>query len=320
MKTLFLSAVMLLPLASAQGSTPAASVPVLTLSAPLGTQVEYQTTTTSRTVVSNVQVTALPGSDTSAEELADLKRTLSAGMGGAGNLTVKGKLFYRMTGRDAGGNVTLLSSVVQSVPGQPAMTLRITQTVARDGAVSGLKFESDNAALNAAFAGLDGQKLQELASQNNANLAGIYGRPLVQGQPRSQTATLDATGLLSGLLGAFAAQADLPQLFGQIQATPLKVTTITTYGGLNAQGLHTFTQSSKYDRWQIKLGGSGNLPAMNFELAGGQASGTQTYRKDGLPGPLTQQIQQTMNMTVVMAGVQVALTMTIDQSVVAALR
>ncbi|GGL73385.1 hypothetical protein GCM10010840_09300 [Deinococcus aerolatus] len=319
MKALLLSAVMLLPLASAQRATPAASAPVLSLSAPVGTQVEYQTTT-SRTAVSNVQVTALPGSDTSAEELADIKRNLSAGTAGAGNVTVKEKLFYRVTGQDAGGNVTLVSSVVQSVPGQPPMTFRITQTVARDGAVSGLKFESDNAALNAAFAGLDGQKLQELASQSNASLAGVYGRPLVQGQPRPQTATLDVTGLLSGLLGAFASQADLPQLFGQIQSTPLRVTTITTYGGPNAQGLHTFTQSSKYDRWQVKLGGSGALPAMNIELAGGGASGTQTYRKDGLPGPPTQKTQQTMNMTVVMNGVQVALTMTINQSVTAAMR
>lgn len=320
-KSLLLSAALLLPLASAQGAPPiTGAAPMLSLSAPVGTGVEYQTTTTSRTAVSNVQVTALPGSDASAEDLADIKRSLLAGMAGAGNVTVKGKLFYRVTGRDAGGNVTLLSSVVQSVPGQPPVTLKITQTVARDGAVGGLKFESDNAALNAAFAGLDPQKLQELAGQNNANLAGVYGQPLVKGQPRSQTVTLDATGLLSGLLGAFASQAELPALFGQIQSTPLQVTTVTTYGGLNAQGLHTFTQSSKYDRWQVKLGGSGDLPAMNFELAGGGASGTQTYRKDGLPGPLTQKTGQTLNMTVEMDGVQVALTMTVDQSVTATLR
>lgn len=319
MKALLLSAVMLLPLASAQGTAPS-TAPVLTLSAPVGTQVEYQTTTTSRTAVSNVQVTALPGSDASAEDLADIKRSLSAGMAGAGNVSVKGKLFYRVTGRDAGGNVTLLSSVVQSVPGQPPVTIKITQTVARNGAVSGLKVQSDNSAVNAAFARLDSKTLQQLADQNSSNFAGVYGQPLMKGQPRSQTVTLDATGLLSGLLGAFASQADLPQLFGQIQSTPLQVTSVTTYGGLNAQGLHAFTQSSKYDRWQVKLGGSGDLPAMNFELAKGGASGTQTYRKDGLPGPLTQKTGQTINMTVEMDGVQVALTMTVDQSVTASLR
>ncbi|GGO28885.1 hypothetical protein GCM10008949_21850 [Deinococcus humi] len=267
-----------------------------------------------------MQVTALPGSAASADELATIRRSVMAGMAGAQAVTVKGKVFYRVTGRDAGGNVTLLSSVVQNVPGQPPVTLRITQTLARNGAVSGLKVESDTPALNAAFAGLASEKLQELANQNGANFAAVYGQPLVVNQPRSQTVTVDATGLLSGLLGAFASQAELPELFGQIQSTPLQLTTVTTYGGLNAQGLHTFAQTSRYDRWKINVGGSADLPRFEVEMTDGQASSTQIYRKDGLPGPSSQTSRQMLNMTVAIEGVQVSLTMTIDQSVTMTLR
>ncbi|MDV6374574.1 hypothetical protein [Deinococcus arenicola] len=332
MKTLLLSALLLLPIASAQTATPALPVTtpattaaptaaaVLTLSAPVGTQVELMTTTVSRTNISNVQVMALPGSEVSAADLADIKRSISAGMGGVGAVTVKGKQFYRVTARDANGNVTLLSSVVQNVPGQPPVTIKITQTVVWDGAVSGLKIQSDNPAVNAAFSGLAGEKLQELADQNGSNFAGVYGQPLAKGQPRSETITLDASNILSGALGVFAAQEETLGLMDQVQSTPLRVMTTTTYGGLNVQGLHTFTQSSKYDRWNIKLGGGDGVPSVDVELADGQASGTQTYRQDGLPGPTTQKVRQVMNMTLEAEGVQVKLTLTIDQSVTATLR
>ncbi len=126
--------------------------------------------------------------------------------------------------------------------------------------MSGLKVESDTPALNAAFVGLASEKLRDLANQNGANFAGVYGQPLVVNQPRSQTVMVDATGPLSGLLGAFASQAEVLELFGQIESMPLRHTTVTTYGGLNAQGLQTFVQTSRYDRRKMNVRGGTDLP------------------------------------------------------------
>lgn len=340
MKVLLLSAALLLPVASAQVTIPAtppaapstpvapavpvapaapASAPTLSLSAPVGTGLELATTTTSRTTISNVQVTALPGSGVSAAELDAIRNSVPASLAGGEATTVSGNLFYRVTNRDANGSVTLLTTTVQGVPGQPPVSLKITQTLGPNGAVGGLKFESDNPALQAVLAGLSAEKLRELAGQNGSNFAGIYGQPLVQGQPRMQTAELDATGMLSGMFSAFAGQAGAQDLFGQVQSTPLRVTTTITYGGLNAQGLHTFASSGRYGPWQIKAGG-GDFPGFDVELSEGQVSGTQTYRADGLPGPATQNPKMVMNMTMELEGVRLKLTMTIEQTVAAKLR
>jgi hypothetical protein len=317
MKALLLSAVLLLPVAFAQGTAPAASAPVLTLSAAVGESVELLTTMTSRTTLSNVQVTALPDSDRTADELAEIRKDVMAGMGNGTNTTANGNLSYRVTDRTADGSATLVTTTAQSEPGEPPISLKITQTLARDGRVSGLKFESDNEILRAALASYTADTLRRLADQGGYSFSGVYGQPLTPGQSYSQSHKLDVSALLSGLFSAFASQAELPDLFGQVQSSPLSFITATTYGGLDARGLHSFIQNSTFNSWSFRVGGSGKMPTIAVDLAQGRVSGTQTYRSDGLPGPSIQKIHLVLNLAMEMEGVQLKATMTADQTVTA---
>ncbi|CAM3638363.1 hypothetical protein [Deinococcus frigens] len=319
MKPLLLFAALLFSAASAQVRSLSTPVPVLTLSAPVGTSLELVTTTTSRTTFSNVRVTALPGSDRSADELAEIRKAVTAGIGPGARTTASGKLLCRVTGRAADGSVTLLTSTIQSEPGEMPISLEITQTVARDGRISGLKFGSDNEILNAALARYTADRLEQLADQNGYNFSGVYGQPLTPGQAYSQNHKMTISGVLSGLFSAFASQAELPELFSKVQASPLSATTITTYGGLNAQGLHAFSQNSKLSPWTVETGGVGEMSSFSIDLTGARVRGTHTYRADGLPGPSTQHTHLVMNLAIETEGVQVKVTMTANQTTIAKL-
>lgn len=319
--TLWLS---LLTLAGAQNapSSPPAPV-VLTLSAPVGSGAELRTLSTSSLSISDLQVSAVPGGQATPEQVASAQRSLQDGISAvnkAGATSLSGKAFFRVVSRDGAGNTTLLSSVVQTPParaGQPArtLTMRLTQTIAPDGQVSHLTLDSDDPQVSAAFKGLTPEKLGQIGRDLNGNAGSVYGVPLQVNEPRTSTVTVDFQELMNSLLGALAG-ADARKIFGSFQSTPLTVTTTTTYRGTNAAGQHLFDSGSEYGPWKFSLSSQdARLPLnLSAELRSAQASGTSAYTATGLPAQILQKSNLSMQVQMVMDGIQVSMTMTAQQA------
>ncbi|GGK29115.1 hypothetical protein GCM10008955_23610 [Deinococcus malanensis] len=291
----------------------------LRITAPVGTTVELQITTESRMSMGKVEVTAVPGRQVPAAKLQAMQQEMSRGMGQTNVPAIAGKLFVRVAARAADGSVTLLTSMIQSIPGEKApLTLRMTQQVAPSGIVTSLSMDSDHPMMKAMLAGFTSEKLRQFASQSGADHTGIYGRPLVKGAVHTQTATVDLQEIMSAVLQGIAGQdPEVAAALRDIKTSPLKTTTTTTYAGVNAQGLHTFTVSGRSDGYRMSLGGKGGMPAMTMELVNVQTSGSSAYRPDGLPGPMTQQSSMQMVMTMQMDDVILKMPMTMTQTVTA---
>lgn len=312
---------------SGQPVAPAQAAPVLTLSAPVGQSLELNTTATSRLRLTDVQAAAAPGRTISAATLARVRREAQTGLqqlGAQPATTISGKAFLKVTARDAAGTTTLVSTVVQNLPARggarpQAISIRTTQTVAPDGQVRLVSLTSDNPQVAAAFKSLTPAQLQQYSQQGNSSLgSGVYGTPLVAGQPRTTTATLDAQTLLGNIIGAFAG----PSAQTSIQASPLEYTTTTTYQGRSAQGLETFGVSGSFKPWQLSVkvpGAAGKQAAsggtLNLTLANARTTGQQVYRADGLPTAQTQNTTMQIRMTLPAEdGVLVTVTMTMEQA------
>lgn len=310
----------LLSLAAAQTTMPAPPT-TLQLTAPVGTSVELRTVSTSRMTVSDIQVTAKPGGKATPAQVEEARKAMQEGLNvmNRAATTVNGKAFFKVTSRDAAGNTTLLNSIVQSLPATPGkkaetMTIRVTQVIAPDGKVSGLKLESDQPQVNAMFQTLTPEKLQQLTRDFSSDAAGPYTVPLQPGQPHTTTVSLDMQDLMSTLVGSLAGPR-ATALFGDFKSTPLTVTTTTTSQGRTSAGQHTFHTSSEYADWKFSLTSQdARLPlTMNAELLNVQASGTSTYTPAGLPSHLNQKTNMTMKMVMDMDDVQVTLTMNLQQ-------
>lgn len=267
--------------------------------------------------MTNVQVSALPGSKVPQATLDKIRKDLTSSAGQFGQtLNIAGKAFFRVASRDDAGRAALVATIIQSLPGQKKPgTMKIAQTVAPGGQVSGMSISSDDPVLGAALSKFTPEKLQELADQNGANFTGVYGQPLTVGQSTSATMTMDTQDMLSSVLGAIASQDNAQALFGQVQSTPLSVTTTTTYQGLNAAGAHEFKQVTGYSPFKATIPAKGNMPAITVELLKVDASGTLSYRKDGLPGASSQHVKQQMQVTIVQDGVQIRMTLVQEQAV-----
>lgn len=314
------------PPVSPAPAAPSTAPARLKLSAPVGTNVELRSVTTSRLTVANVQVSARPGGQVTPAQLEEVRRSLQQGisaMNSAGTTTVNGKVFFKVASRDAAGNTTLVSSVVQAlpaIPGSPSfskaqnLTLRVTQSVAPDGKLTGLKIDSDQPQMNAMLKTLTPAKLQQLSKDLSGNSATLYSVPLQVGQPHSVTLSLDMQDLMKSLVGAFAGQ-EAGQLFQNFKSSPLTVTTTTTYQGLNAAGQHVFDTSSQYAAWQFSLTSQDARMPMTIraELLKVQSGGTSAYTPAGLPVTLSQKTNMSMKMTMDIEDVRVNLTMNIEQ-------
>ncbi|WP_102127246.1 hypothetical protein [Deinococcus planocerae] len=297
MRTLLLTALLLsLPSASAQGgaspatppavSAPAAGTVTLSLSAQPGTLVELAQTTVTRLTLEDVRVTAPDGGTGPSEaELNELRRGLQEALAQAGAQTTSGKVFYRVQERAADGTVTLLNTVVTEPPGQGPLSIRLVQTVAPDGRVTLTRIESDNPLVQSALSGLSPEALRA-QSGTGGDLTGVYGQAFASGQTVTRTSTVDVQALLGSLLGSFAAGlggGENP--LGQVQASPLTVTTATTYRGVNPAGLHVFDTRTTTGAWTLDFGGAQAAgPGLRLELLeGSQGGGLSLYRPDGLP-------------------------------------
>ncbi|WP_291426902.1 hypothetical protein [Deinococcus sp.] len=315
------------PVAAPVQTTADQTVPAtFKLSAPVGSTLELTSTTTTRMSISDVQVAAAPGSKVSAAKLNEIRRSMTAGLNKASSLqamTFSGKTFVKVAGRDAAGNTTLIATTSQNLPKAPGasragpqtITMKVTEVISPEGKLTNLKVESDNSQLTAMFKSLSADKLNSVVEQQGGTFTGVYGAPLVPGMPQTKTTKVDAQSLLSGLLTSVAGPQG-QQMFGQVQATPMTATVTTTYKGTDAQGRHIFATRSAYNPWQVSLqaaAGSKTPMQMKLQLADMKSGGTTLYRADGLPSSMQQSSDMNMKVTMIVEGIQISMTMTMNQ-------
>lgn len=300
MRPLLLTALLLLPapaLAGGQEGPPpaaprtAASAPVLRLTAPVGTTVNLITETVSRTEIESVEVRG--------EDAAEVEAAVRQGLGGAGTQRVTGESSTRVQSRGPDGSVVLQDTVLIPLPDGREVALRVFQTVRPNGTRTGLRFEVDDPTLQQVFAGLNSEQFQQqFATSDPAN--NLYGFPLVPGQSRTATATVDMQALLTGLFGGLLGPeaADVPA----VQASPLTARTTMTYRGLNAARQHVFDTSSTFAPWSFQFGGGANGPEFRAEMLpqGSRSLATSLFRADGLTAGGTQ--SQTLRMRLTTTG------------------
>lgn len=333
MKAIFLTALLSGSLATAQTapatSTPvppavtAPEAPVLTLSAPVGTATELVSTTTTRMTVSDVRVTAAPGSKATPAQVEEARRSIVQGteaLKKAGANTVTAKIFNKVTARDAAGNTTLLTTVVQPLPAagkQPArnLSIRYTQVIAPDGKISGTRVESDDAQVNRILQGFTPEKLQQMAEQNGNNFTGVYGRPLVTGETYTNTTTMNMQELLGSIFSLMAGPQGA-QAFGDVQASPLKVTTTLTSRGQNERGEILLDTDGTSAPWKFSVNSKdADLPLqMSITLLDAVNSGSVTYARTGLPVNSKLNSTMKMNLMMVMDDVQVSMNVNMEQT------
>ncbi|MFC5848416.1 hypothetical protein [Deinococcus petrolearius] len=178
--------------------------------------------------------------------------------------------------------------------------------------------EADLNAARRAFAGGAGALDRTQVQQGKAFLRVAGRQPdgpvrlvttLVQGGAGSPAVTVDTQALLGGLIGPLTGGA-----LGQLRASPLSVATTTTYRGSGPQGQAQFDTRAA-GRWTFRTAGGPKSPELTFELSDLNASGTASYRRDGLPEAATQRQRLRLNATFRQGGVQVQLVMTLDQTV-----
>lgn len=322
-------ALLLGPLAGAQ-TTPAAPprpAPVTTpaaatlrLNAPVGTSLQLALVTESRVAFGTPEVTAAPGKQVTPAALkAAQAQYAKLGREGVPAQRTTAKMFVKVAGRAADGTTTLITSMVQSVPGlSRSMTMRITQKIAPNGQLSGLSLDSDDPQVNRVLAGMNAGQMADLIRDSGGDLSGAYGLPLQVGAGQQKSVTIDLKGLFQGMFSMLGPEA--ARALGGVQATPVTTTTTTRYAGLNAQGLHVFNVASQSGGFRMSLGGQGDLPLMVMELSGMGSAGTVSYRADGLPGPMTQQTTVRMAMTMQEDNVLVKIPMTVTTTLTAQTR
>lgn len=286
MRRLLLTALLLLPspaLAGGQEGPPpaaprtAATAPVLRLTAPVGTTVNLVTETVSRTEIERVEVQG--------EDAAEVEAALREGLGGAAPQQVTGRASTRVQSRGPDGSVVLVDSVIVPLPGEGDVTLRFVQTLRPDGTLADLRAESDSPALQEFLAALGTEALRQQAGSGSGQNA-LYGFPLVPGQSRTRTATVQTQGLLAALYGGLSALVGDEEAFTATQASPLTLRSTTTYRGLNAARQHVFETQTTFQVWSFgaRVGGADDSLTFRAELLpeGTRAGGTTLLRPDGL--------------------------------------
>ncbi|WP_162865514.1 hypothetical protein [Deinococcus wulumuqiensis] len=313
MKRLVLSALLLSSsFAVAGGAAQPVTASTLRLSAPVGTAVNYQTTTKTRVQLGDVTVTARPGAEVDQETL-DLTRD-AIQQGFSQNMqnmtqTFTGQTTYRVTGRDAAGNVTLSTRVTQSSGAAGDITINLTERVAPGGQrqVTGVKVDSADPQVQAIFSKFTPEQLNALSGQQGGS-ANLYSMPLVQGKGRTVTSSADVQGFLGGLLGSLPGAASV-----DLKSSPLKVTETTTYTGLNAQGLHAFASSFSAQPWKLDFTLPGDAGNMNITLSRMSGKATMLYRRDGLLADQSTTTDMQMRLSMTMDDQVVDITMNMQQ-------
>ncbi|KQR15670.1 hypothetical protein [Deinococcus sp. Leaf326] len=287
--------------AAAAGAAQVRPPPVLSVRAPAGAGTEHVTTFTARLSVVDVQVSAAAAGSATEADLNAARRTFT---GLTGSRTRTGKVFSRVVGRRPDGSVSLVTTLIQS---RPAFTFRLSQDLSPAGQGSRLTLTSADPQLDHALSALDDPDILALAADYGA--AFLYGAPLVPGQSSTTVAAADLQTLLSDLLG--------PSLSGPLEQAVselLTVTTTATYRGTGPRGEFLFGTRAAAGPWTLRGAGGPQRPAVSAELISLSASGSASYRRDGLPDTAESRQQTRLNMTLRRGGVQVRLILNLDQT------
>ncbi|WP_309570452.1 hypothetical protein [Deinococcus sp.] len=280
-RTLLLFGALLAGLAHAQPPTlPGAAV---------GASSVGRVTTTTRVTVSDVRASTVDGSAALPATLAAIRHDL----GGAApdwSVTLAGKAFTVVTARSV-QDITLRTTLVLGPPDGVPATVRSTRTLGADGMNGLAQVEGD---------------------------AILAGWPLDggwSGGPATPPGELDAAPLLDLLLRALARPDTRAALLEGVQAAPLPVQTTSTPSDPDADGRQLATVERRYGPWTLTTGGRGTLPRVTFTLGGaaGEAQGTVTIRRDGLVQAASSVTRVPVQVTLVSRGVQVTLTITVEQ-------
>ena len=314
MKRLVLSALLLSSSFAVAGGAgqPVTGSSTLRLTAQVGTSVAYQTTNKTRVQIGDVTVTARPGAEVDQETLDLTRDAIRQGFSqNTQNMTqtVSGQATYRVTGRDAAGNVTLSTRVTQSTPTTGEVVIHLTERVAPGGQrqLTGVKVESADPQVQAIFSKFTPEQLNALSGQQGGS-ANLYGMPLVQGKSRTVTNSADVQGFLGGLLGSLPGAASV-----DLKSSPLKVTETTTYTGLNAQGLHAFTSTFGMEPWKLEFTLPGDAGSMSMNLSSTSGKATLLYRRDGLLASQSTTTDMQMRLSMTMDDQVIDITMNMQQ-------
>ncbi|MDO4263296.1 MAG: hypothetical protein Q4C67_03785 [Deinococcus sp.] len=306
------------PSASVQAA-PLAMTPaqaqVFLLTAPSGTSVTLRQTVQVQMELEDVQMTGSAAKEMSKSDIAELRQTLAE----AGNMPAESTELVMSVGEVfADGSRELVMSTTTEMPAESGMddfTVRVIQRIAADGEVTGTRFESDNAEMQAAFAGMDDVDLSSMGM----NDASVYGMPLTPGFSKTSTTKVDMQALLgsvmAGMIGSMAegedAQAMAAEIISGVKSSPLVTTTKVTYTGTDAQGRHLFRTEATAQPWQLSMNlGEGNdAMNLNMELADLLQTQQATYRTDGLPVRLQDDATMRMKVDMAMDGGTMSMTM-----------
>ncbi|ADY26529.1 hypothetical protein Deipr_1384 [Deinococcus proteolyticus MRP] len=283
-----------------------AQAQVFLLTAPSGTSVTLRQTVQMQMELEDVQVTGNAAKEMSEADIAEMREMfaeMSKAPAEPTELVMSvGKVF-------ADGSRELVMSTTTQMPAESGMddfTVRVIQRVEADGSISDTRFESDDAEMQAAFANMDGLDLSSMGM----NDASVYGMQLTPGFSKTNTSEVDMQALMGGIMaGAVAAvaeddksQAIAAEIADGIKSSPLVSTTKVTYTGTDAQGRHLFRTDSAAQPWKMSMNLGEGEGAMNMQMEMTDMVSAQqaTYRTDGLPVRMQDDMTMRMKSNVAM--------------------
>lgn len=283
-----------------------AQAQVFLLTAPSGTSVTLRQTVQMQMELEDIQVTGSAAEELSQDDIAAM-REMFAEM--SDMPTEPTELVMSVGEVFADGSRELVMSTTTEMPAESGMddfTIRIIQLVQPDGSVSDTRFESDNAEMQAAFASMDDLDLSSMGM----NDASVYGMPLTPGFSKTNTSEVDMQALMGGMMGGLVAsmsegedaQAMAAEIISGVKSSPLVTTTKVTYTGTDAQGRYLFRTEATAQPWQLtmNLGEGSEAMNLNMELADLIQTQQATYRTDGLPVRMQDDVTMRMKMDMAM--------------------
>ncbi|WP_261664222.1 hypothetical protein [Deinococcus sp. Marseille-Q6407] len=283
------------------------------LTAPSGTSVTLRQTSKVQIELEDVQATGSAAKEMSQDDIKEM-RQMFAEMGDTEVAPTDVVISVGQVFPD--GSRELITSVTTQMPAESEMddfTLRVIQRIAADGRLTATRIESDNKEIQQTFAALSQDQLNNVSGGQDT---GVYGFPLVPGQSKTSTQTVDMQALLGGLMGGLVGSmsadlsedeaAEVQATFQNIKADPLTVTSVTTYRGTDAQGRYVFDAIGKAQPWKVSFSaqnpdGSGAMQT-NASITDLNVMGQSSYRANGLPSSLNTTQEMRMRLNVTMTG------------------
>lgn len=275
------------------------------VTAPLNTEVQLSTLSAIKINITDIQVDAAPGSSPSKKELEKTKQELSESFGKANQtITTKGKISQKVVNVDKNGLITLKFDITQEVPDESAVKFTISQQIDKQGKVKNIKINSNDPQLSKFFKSMKAKDVDAFVDSAGVNLGNFYGIQYVKDKSVEHKTTINAQSMLGDMVSSISGQ-------DQMKMSPMKVTTSSTYKGLDSNGLYKFDLKTKFDNsWKLDLPGQkADQPAMKAELIDAKTSGHSLHYKNGLIAGADQEMKMRMKMTMIEGKYKISMVM-----------